>query len=39
MSFFILQGWALLPTLCFRMKSRMDTMRADQAEDIGSSVH
>ncbi len=37
--FFLLLGWAFLPILRYRMKKRMEAMRADQAEDIGSGVH
>ncbi|MEQ6918774.1 hypothetical protein [Halomonas aquatica] len=37
--FFVLLGGALLPILRYRMKKHMEAMRADRAEDIGSSVH
>lgn len=37
--FFLLLGWALLPLLRYRMKKRMDQMRADRAEDIGGDFH
>ncbi|MEQ6916461.1 hypothetical protein [Halomonas aquatica] len=37
--FFLLVGWAMMPFLRHRMKKRMETMRADQAEDVGGSVH
>ncbi|MDN3554544.1 hypothetical protein [Halomonas maura] len=37
--FFLLVGWAMLPILRYRMKKRMERMRADQAEDIGGSFH
>lgn len=33
--FFLLVGWAMLPFLRYRMKKRMERMRAEQAEDIG----
>ena len=35
--FFLLVGWAMLPILRYRMKKRMERMRADQAEDVGGS--
>ncbi|GHE22249.1 hypothetical protein [Halomonas urumqiensis] len=35
--FFLLLGWALMPLLRYRMKKRMEQMRADRAEDIGGS--
>ncbi|QJQ94567.1 MULTISPECIES: hypothetical protein [Halomonadaceae] len=31
---FLLIGWAMLPILRYRMKKRMERMRAQQAEDI-----
>ncbi|PAU75208.1 hypothetical protein [Halomonas salipaludis] len=34
--FFLLIGWAMLPFLRHRMKKRMERMRAEQAQDIGS---
>jgi|TARA_B100000446_G_scaffold177847_1_gene191088 predicted lipid-binding transport protein (Tim44 family) len=37
--FFLLLGWALMPLLRYRLKKRMEKMRADQAEDIGSGFH
>ncbi|MFY0991819.1 hypothetical protein [Halomonas sp. C05BenzN] len=37
--FFLLLGWALLPILRYRMKKRMERMRADQAEDVGGGFH
>lgn len=37
--FFLLVGWAMLPILRYRMKKRMERMRADQAEDVGGSFH
>jgi len=36
---FLLLGWALMPLLRYRLKKRMEQMRADQAEDIGSGFH
>ncbi len=32
---FLLLGWALMPLLRYRLKKRMEQMRADQAEDVG----
>lgn len=37
--FFLLLGWALMPLLRYRLKKRMEKMRADQAEDVGSGFH
>jgi hypothetical protein len=37
--FFMLLGWALMPLLRHRMKKRMESMRAEQAEDVGSGYH
>lgn len=37
--FFMLLGWAFLPILRYRMKKRMEAMRADQAENVGGGVH
>ncbi|MGJ7460552.1 hypothetical protein ACR80S_05445 [Halomonas sp. MA07-2] len=37
--FFLLLGWALMPLLRYRLKKRMEQMRADQAEDVGSGSH
>jgi hypothetical protein len=37
--FFLLIGWAMLPFVRHRMKKRMEQMRADNAEDIGSGTH
>lgn len=37
--FFLLIGWAMLPFMRHRMKKRMEKMRADNAEDIGSGAH
>ena len=36
---FLLLGWALMPLLRYRLKKRMEKMRADQAEDVGSGFH
>ena len=36
---FLLLGWALMPLLRYRLKKRMEKMRADQAEDAGSGFH
>lgn len=36
---FLLLGWAMLPILRYRMKKRMERMRAEQAEDIGTGFH
>ncbi len=36
---FLLLGWAMLPILRYRMKKRMERMRAEQAEDIGAGFH
>ncbi|WP_447527757.1 hypothetical protein [Vreelandella sp. TE19] len=35
---FLLIGWALMPLMRYKMKKRMDQMRADQAQDIGGSA-
>ncbi|SDK21366.1 hypothetical protein [Billgrantia gudaonensis] len=35
----LLLGWALMPLLRHRLKKRMEQMRADQAQEAGSSVH
>ncbi|MBF8224079.1 hypothetical protein [Halomonas sp. 328] len=32
---FLLLGWALMPLLRYRLKKRMEQMRADQAQDVG----
>ncbi len=37
--FFLLLGWALMPLLRYRLKKRMEQMRADQAEDAGGGFH
>ncbi|WP_048305838.1 hypothetical protein [Halomonas sp. PR-M31] len=34
--FFLLIGWLMLPLVRHRMKKRMEQMRADQAQDIGT---
>lgn len=33
--FFLLIGWAMLPIIRYRMKKRMERMRAEQAQDVG----
>lgn len=37
--FFLLLGWALMPLLRYRLKKRMEKMRADQAEDVDGGLH
>lgn len=37
--FFLLLGWALMPLLRYRLKKRMEQMRADQAEDVDGGFH
>ncbi len=37
--FFLLLGWALMPLMRYRLKKRMERMRADQAEDVGGGFH
>ncbi|MFO8044697.1 MAG: hypothetical protein R6U30_02345 [Halomonas sp.] len=37
--FFLLLGWALMPLLRYRLKKRIEKMRADQAEDVGDGSH
>lgn len=37
--FFMLLGWALMPLLRHRMKKRMESMRAERAEDVGGGHH
>ncbi|QTF93356.1 hypothetical protein [Halomonas sp. BM-2019] len=37
--FFLLLGWALMPLLRYRLKKRMEKMRADRAEDVGGGFH
>lgn len=36
---FLLLGWALMPLLRYRLKKRIEKMRAEQAEDLGSGFH
>ncbi|WP_148252684.1 hypothetical protein [Aidingimonas lacisalsi] len=36
--FFLLIGWAMLPLLRYRMKKRMERMRAEQASNIGGGA-
>ncbi len=36
---FLLLGWALMPLLRYRLKKRIQKMRADQAEDVGDGIH
>ncbi len=36
---FLLLGWALMPLLRYRLKKRMEQMRADRAEDVGGGYH
>ncbi|MCH4564850.1 hypothetical protein MKP05_17270 [Halomonas sp. EGI 63088] len=36
---FLLLGWAMLPILRYRLKKRMERMRAEQAEDVGTGFH
>lgn len=37
--FFLLLGWAMLPIVRYRMKKRLERLRAEQAEDVGGGVH
>ncbi|MFC2990973.1 MULTISPECIES: hypothetical protein [Halomonas] len=37
--FLLLLGWALMPLMRYRLKKRVDKMRADQAEDVGHGSH
>lgn len=37
--FFLLLGWALLPIMRYRMKKRLDQIRAEQAKDAGGGYH
>ncbi|AMD01426.1 hypothetical protein [Halomonas chromatireducens] len=37
--FFLLIGWAMLPIMRYRMKKRLEQMRAEQASDVGTSFH
>ncbi|QOR40316.1 hypothetical protein HNO52_18675 [Billgrantia diversa] len=34
--FFLLLGWAMLPIVRYRMKKRLEQIRAEQAKDAGS---
>ncbi|MWJ28675.1 hypothetical protein GPM19_10765 [Halomonas sp. ZH2S] len=36
--FFLLVGWAMMPLVRYRLKKRMEQMRANQAEDIGGDT-
>lgn len=37
--FFLLLGWAMLPFVRYRMKKRLEQIRAEQAKDAGSGYH
>lgn len=37
--FFLLIGWAMLPIVRYRMKKRLEQMRAEQANDVGTGYH
>lgn len=37
--FLLLIGWAMMPFVRHRMKKRMEQMRADNAQDIGSGFY
>ncbi|MGR4070052.1 hypothetical protein [Billgrantia sp. C5P2] len=37
--FFLLLGWAMLPIVRYRMKKRLEQIRAEQAKDAGSGYH
>ncbi|NIC07963.1 hypothetical protein [Billgrantia bachuensis] len=37
--FFLLLGWAMLPFVRYRMKKRLEQIRAEQAKDAGGSHH
>lgn len=37
--FFLLLGWAMLPIVRYRMKKRLEQLRAEQARDAGSGYH
>ena len=37
--FFLLLGWALLPIMRYRMKKRLEQLRAEQAENAGSGSY
>ena len=36
--FFLLLGWAMLPIVRYRMKKRLERLRAEQAEDVGGGA-
>lgn len=37
--FFLLIGWAMLPIVRYRMKKRLERLRAEQAEGVGGGFH
>ncbi|MFW3616757.1 hypothetical protein [Billgrantia antri] len=37
--FFLLLGWAMLPIVRYRMKKRLEQIRAEQAKDAGGGYH
>ncbi|MBA2780969.1 hypothetical protein [Billgrantia kenyensis] len=37
--FFLLIGWAMLPIVRYRMKKRLEQLRAEQARDAGGGFH
>ncbi|MGQ4878132.1 hypothetical protein ACOJCM_06110 [Billgrantia sp. LNSP4103-1] len=37
--FFLLLGWALLPLVRYRMKKRLEQIRAEQAKDAGGGYY
>lgn len=37
--FFLLLGWAMLPIVRYRMKKRLEQLRAEQAKDAGGGYH
>lgn len=37
--FFLLLGWAMLPIVRYRMKKRLEQVRAEQAKDAGEGYH
>ncbi|MFQ3790287.1 hypothetical protein [Halomonas sp. A29] len=37
--FFLLLGWAMLPIVRYRMKKRLEQIRAEQAKEAGSGYH
>ncbi|MCE8005229.1 hypothetical protein [Billgrantia ethanolica] len=37
--FFLLLGWAMLPIVRYRMKKRLEQLRAEQAREAGSGYH